>query len=538
MIIPEPFATTLSITSTILINIASDIIEYHAKDLEGTLAGRLLKWSGLVEPDFYDRLRDTIKKALELFFQTYPQYDQSGIESFFRDPAVARQIGAYILNRQPIDEQQIQQALDRHLKKDAITVMLMQKRKVVPQNIIPDFMKCYRRVLNLQLSVPEMSILLEVLDQNDKVLTQIRASEARMKEFIAELLKTRLSPQALQAAYQAGQKEVALDLTRQMEAAKLVQLDEAAATIQKRLHSLPTLFTEGLCRGRVLEAASQQYFVSHGFAPDILVDWRKTLTETLAQASDTVGTLMPYFAGDTLMGGYRFCGICEKLYATRFSIFLLPPSQDRNVYLELGIAIGMRAPFLLIQARGAKMPPILEALSRYISNGTFRTLRQELPGKIGKIEEYDFAVVRPIKDPPVGGSQLKYLLATGNLIDDLDVEGSVVDAISARYPRLEAISLAQQTETASTAWMIEQLVDTIQSTRFAIYRVNQDCSATTFLALGISIAHNRPFLMICEAGSAVPADLRGIGMYQFPNFVTLEKDLIAQHQAFFEKHAQ
>src|SRR5215472_17423648 len=106
MAIPEPFATSLSITSTILINIASDIVEYHAQDLEGTLAGRLLKWSGLVEPDFYDRLRDTVKKALELFFQTYPHYDLSGIEGFFRDPAVARQIGGYILNRQPIDERQ------------------------------------------------------------------------------------------------------------------------------------------------------------------------------------------------------------------------------------------------------------------------------------------------------------------------------------------------------------------------------------------------------------------------------------------------
>src|SRR5262249_1786356 len=120
--------------------------------------------------------------------------------------------------------------------------------------------------------------------------------------------------------------------------------------------------------------------------------------------------------------------------------------------------------------------------------------------------------------------------------NDLDVEGSVVDALSAKYPDLEAVSLAQQTETASTAWMIEQLVDAIQTTRFAIYRVNEDCSATNFLALGISIALNRPFLMIREAGSEVPADLRGIGIYQFPNFVTLEKDLVVRHRAFFEKY--
>lgn len=41
--------------------------------------------------------------------------------------------------------------------------------------------------------------------------------------------------------HQAGQKEVAVDLTRQMEVAKLVQLDEAAAKIQKRLQSLQEL---------------------------------------------------------------------------------------------------------------------------------------------------------------------------------------------------------------------------------------------------------------------------------------------------------
>src|SRR2546421_1252017 len=127
MAVPEPFATTLTITSTILINIASDIAEHHAKDIKGHFAGSLLKWAGLLEPDFDDRLRETLRKALQLFFQTYPQYDLSGIDTFFRDPVVAQQIGNFILDRIPIDEAQIQEALDRHLRSDAITVLLMQR---------------------------------------------------------------------------------------------------------------------------------------------------------------------------------------------------------------------------------------------------------------------------------------------------------------------------------------------------------------------------------------------------------------------------
>ncbi len=534
MLIPEPIS---SIASNILTNIASDIVENHMTDLEHTFAGRLLKWSGLVQPDFNDRLRETLKKALQLFFQTYPQYNLSGIGDFFLDPAVARQIGDYILDRKPLDEQQIELALARHLLNDPMTVLLMRKCKVVPQSIVPDFLDCYRRVLNMQLSVAEMSLLLEVLDQSDRVLTEIRASETRMQTFLDELLRTKLSPQALQAASQANQEQGSIDLVQQMEQAKLVQPDEALQTIQKRLQSLPSLFTGGLCRGRVMQPAPHEYFVSHGFPAEALVDWRKTLTDALAKASTTAKQLTPYFQGDTLVGGYRLCGVCEKLYATRFSLFLLPPSQDRNVYLELGIALGLGAPFLLVQPREAEIPPILAGLNRYVTNGTFRTLRQELPGKIGKIEEYDFGVIHVEKKSLAVEQQSNYIIAAGNLIDDADMEDAISASLQAKYPLLEALSLTQQVEIAGSAWALEQLIDTIQQAKFAVYRVNEKSSPTTFLALGISIVLNRPFLMIRDARSEVPVDLRGIGLYQFPNFVTLEKDFVVRHREFLNRYA-
>src|SRR5437763_7471566 len=115
MSIPEPFASTVNITSSILTNIASDIVEHHAKALEGTLVGKLLKWGGIIEPNFLDHLRETIKVSLQLFFQNYPQYDLFGIETFFHDPLVAKQIGDYILSRTPINSDQIQKSLHKHL---------------------------------------------------------------------------------------------------------------------------------------------------------------------------------------------------------------------------------------------------------------------------------------------------------------------------------------------------------------------------------------------------------------------------------------
>jgi hypothetical protein len=102
------------------------------------------------------------------------------------------------------------------------------------------------------------------------------------------------------------------------------------------------------CKGRLLLAKPNQYFVSHGFTPDLLADWRQALEEGLNQSGGESSALQPYFSGDTLLSGFRLCSICEQLYTSRFSMFLLPPSQDRNVYLELGISIGLGVPFLAL----------------------------------------------------------------------------------------------------------------------------------------------------------------------------------------------
>jgi hypothetical protein len=533
--IPEPF-TAAALTAGILTNIAADILEHYAQALEGTLVGRMLKWTGLIEPNFDDRLRDTLSKALGLYFETHPEYKLTGITAFFHDPAVARQIGGYILDRKPIDQDEIEQALACHLDSDAITEVLLKQRGLEPERIVPDFLECYRRVLNQQLSVPQMGILLEVLEQTDALVAEIQASEARLKDYIAELLESKLSPEALSTTYQAGQQELAADLTEEMDSAGLVRPDQAVETIRARLHPLPALFAAGLCKGRPLYVAADEYFVSHGFDADTLADWRQTLAETLAHAAGTQEPLKPYFAGDTLLGGFRLCGISEKLCATRFSVFLLPPSQDRNVYLELGIAIGLGAPFFLIQHYEADIPPVLEGLGRYTKGGLFRTMRRELAGQI---EEYDFGVVRFLIDLPAAGSQAKYLIAAGGLIEDEDFEYAVTKTIESKYPSLKAISLTEQGEaTTESGWMLEHLVQAIQASRFSIHRVDEECSATTFLALGISIGLNRPFLMVRRARRDVPLDIRGMGIYQFPNFTTLRREILQRHQSFFERHAR
>jgi len=296
------------------------------------------------------------------------------------------------------------------------------------------------------------------------------------------------------------------------------------------------LFTDGLCAGRPLHPAPERYFVSHGFTPEKLMNWRESITETLAHANHSAQAMEPCFSGDKVQGGFRLCGIYERIYSTAFSLFLLPETQDRNVYLELGIAIGLGKPFFLIRDRNAEIPPVLTSLSLYTHSGSFRTMRRELAEQI---EEYDFAAVQFTKEPTNLQTLAQYLVVAGESFDDEDFEGSIEDTIKRAYPeqQLTMFPLSQHVKRMQ-GFDLRQLVELIQTARFAIYRVDEQCSATTFLALGMSIGLNRPFIMISQKGEEVPFNLRGLGIYQFANYVELERDLVKWHRKTLDKYVQ
>ena len=534
MAIPEPF-TAAPLAAGILTNIATDILEYHAQSLDGTLAGQALKWAGLIEPNLYERLHEVLYKALNLYFNTYPEMDLRGVDNFFLDAAVTRQVGNFILERQSVDWLQIEQAFNQNVSIHETSKQRIRELGIDSKKIIEDFIDCYRQVLRQQLSLPQFVLLLELLNQNQGLINEIRASEQRMQQYIAQLQGDQLSSQNLNSAYLQGQQQLSIALAQEIHSSELTIPDAITQSIQSRLEPPPALFQTGLCQGRILSAKPNQYFVSHGFTPDLLEDWRQTLVKSLLKTNGDQNSLQPYFSGDSLLSGFRLCGICEQLFTSRFSMFLLPPSQDRNVYLELGIAIGLGTPFFLIQHYEAQIPDVLQGLSRYVKGGLFRTMRREL---VGQIEEYDFGVVHFVSNLPQPGTQSSYLIVGGDLVEDEDFEGSIAEALESQYSHLEMISLTNSLNgPEGSGWALEQLIESIQSSRFIVYRVDQECSPTTFLALGISIGLNRPFLMMHRSNRDIPMDLRGMGMYQFPNFVALQRDVISRHEAFFSQYA-
>jgi len=528
MPIPDPF-TPAVLTAGILTNIATDILEHHTQALEGTLVGRMLKWAGLIEPNFDDRLRDTLSKALDLYFETYPQYKLTGVMDLFRDPAVARQIGGYILDSKPIDQSEIQQVLDQHLGSDAITKVLIQRRSLEPERIVPDFLECYRRVLSEQLSVPQMAILLEIVDQTDAVIAEMQASEERLAAVVQQVI-SRVDVQAekldgIDASLQAIKQHLGLDRPQ----AVIIEEIKAALDAAPR----GAMFESGgLCSGYPLRPMPGRYFVAQEFRPD-----RDDLRGALAAALVEFG-VQPVCADDFLWAGHLLCKISALIQSTPFGVYQLTTNQNRNVYLELGIAMGLGRPFVLVKDRDAEVSPLAQGLEYYPIN-SYLELRYELGQKVRPFLA-DIANYRPQALPPAG-SRRAAVIAHGDL-DVIDFCVPVAKMIAeygltpvilgdptgklARYLRLEGVP---HHIIGSTGRMrLDETVAAIRSARLGVYRIEKTGAPDTFLALGVSMGLNRPGLLIRRADYDLPSDVKGLSALRFTSYTGLKQSFPEQ----------
>ena len=523
MSISNPF-TPAVLTAGILTNIATDILKHHAQALEGTLVGRMLKWAGLIEPNFDDRLRDTLSKALSLYFETHTQYKLTGVTAFFRDPAVARQIGGYILDRKPLDQGQIQQALDRHLGSDAITKTLIPQRGLEPERIVPSFLECYRRVLGEQLSVPQMAILLEIVDQTDTVITEMRASEERLAAVVQQVI-SRVDAQAekldgIDADLQAIKQHLGLDRPQTV----IIEEIKAALDAAPRGEMFKL---GGLCSGYPLRPMPDRYFVAQEFRPD-RDDLRGALAAALAEFS-----VQPVCADDFLWAGHILCKISALIQSTPFSVYQLTTGQNRNVYLELGIAMGLGRPFVLVKDEDAEVSSLAQGLE-YYPISSYLELRYELGEKVRPFLA-GIANYHPQALPPAG-SQRTAVIAHGDL-DVIDFCVPVAKMIAehgltpvilgdptgklARYLKLEDVP---HHIIGSTGWTrLDETVAAIQEARLGVYRVEKASAPDTFLALGVAMGLNRPGLLIHQANRELPADVRGLTALEFTSHTSLRQ---------------
>ncbi len=305
----------------------------------------------------------------------------------------------------------------------------------------------------------------------------------------------------------------------------LTNPDQITASIETSLaKTRPHLFDhDGLCANYPLEPSPGEYFVAHEVSPEKIEDLRHALKKGLDSRQ-----LKPYTADQDIRPGHILCKIAAKIQTTAFCIFDLPQSPANpsatNVYLELGIAIGLGRPFILVKNDRATVPSLLEGLDTF-GFSSYSGLRREVGEQV---QVGQFSAILPQEDVfPTATC----FLADGEFEQE-DFRGAIHNALE-DYG-LQPIYLAEgQVE---PALVLTQLIRNIQAARFGIYRIDQQASANTFLTLGIAIGLNKPWLLIAREGAAIPQDVRGLSNFNFRSFTQLEAEFAKRCKTFLERY--
>lgn len=194
MAIPEPF-TAVALSAGVITNLATDILEYRSQYVNNPLMIRALKWAGFREAEFEERIYKTLVEALTMYFETNEAYQIQGIVTFFEHPSTAQQIADYVIDGKQIDLSQLQALLEQSLGQQTISQLLIKKRRLEVEQVVPDFLSSYQKALNKHLGVPQMAIMSKLLDLENQQVLELKASEDRLKQFIADLLEEKNSLQ-------------------------------------------------------------------------------------------------------------------------------------------------------------------------------------------------------------------------------------------------------------------------------------------------------------------------------------------------------
>jgi len=306
-----------------------------------------------------------------------------------------------------------------------------------------------------------------------------------------------------------------------------------AEEIRQSLEAAPRdgLFASGgLCNGYPLQPLADRYFVAQEFSAS-----RDDLRFALTTALDDFG-VRPICADDFLWAGHILCKMSALIQTTPFGVYQLTTSQNRNVYLELGIAIGLGRPFVLVKDRDAQLSPLAQGLD-YQPIDSYLELRYSLRDKITPF----LAEIAKYRRPNLLSSQDRggtVVVAHGDIevidfcvpLAKMIVENRLVPVILgdptnklSDYLRKESVD--HQIIGRSGSSRLNDTAAAIHSAQFGVYRIDKLGAPDTFLALGMSIGLNRSGVLVHKSGAEVPSDVKGLSAFEFPSYTDLCRSL-------------
>jgi hypothetical protein len=313
---------------------------------------------------------------------------------------------------------------------------------------------------------------------------------------------------------------------------------EISSDLQEELEDVPAeapLGLEGACAGYSLKPLPDKFFIAQEFSEN-KGDFRNAVEGALGKLNVT-----SVRADDFYWGGPILCKIGALIRGTPFGVYQLSISQNRNVYLELGIAMGLRKPYVLVKDRNAEVPGIIRGIEYYPINSYLETEYQ-----LGElVQQYIAAVItRLTVSRPIISMRDNAVIVPGNL-EVVDITYTLAKELANHGYKCLIVSEFDD----KLAWFLNRagisyefletygdVMQGIQGARFGIYRVDTQANASAFVALGMAIGGNRPSLLINNSRDKVPSDLNGLALLSFQGHVDLERRLRLHFSSWLAKY--
>jgi DNA-binding response OmpR family regulator len=399
---------------------------------------------------------------------------------------------------------------DRYWREDILKEILIGEGYMVETASTYDEAIDQLQMADFSLAVVDIG-LSEKDDRNDEGVDVLREIAKHYPSIPTLVLSGRLTVDLTQQVLKEYGAESIIEKDR-------FELEEFIKLVTKHLRVLPT---------------TQEFFLGHGFTPAQIKDLRRAISKAL-----TPMDLKPYFPDQEVEQEFILRKIKEKIFQTRFSVFDISLLRS-NVFIEIGIAIGLNRPLLIVVEQEITVPEVLEGLVK-IRYSNFSSLTQELECRIkdwmqlletGRQIGRSYCQIQGKRcDGQNGGQERTYLIADVESSKSTDFRNAVMRALEPWDFR--PVFLGGH---ASSEPLLCQYCKQVQSTAFGVYRIFADATAEIFFALGLAIGLNVPYLLLVEAETAIPSNLKGLDRFQYQAFADIETCLAAKTQPLWAR---
>lgn len=381
-----------------------------------------------------------------------------------------------------------------------------------------DYANLVHRLVQLAISFFKQNIL-----ANEKIFRQAVLKEAKgNREALKTLESLMFSKFDLIITVLLNFKEDLLNEVR-----RLLTIDRPKETIATEIEASIIAYPSGLifCDEYPHEIYPDRYFIAQEFS-DNKSDLRKSIDKAMNQFELSSIRADDFYWGDSIL-----CKIGSLILSTPFGIYQLSKSQNRNVHLELGIAMGMGKPFVLVKDRAAEVAKLIRDIEYYQINSYLETsyelgdLLQKFVTNIGNFSPKKLLATSPQSTAVIAHGNLEHIDIGVTIAKQL-AKYNYTPLILGEFDEKLARYLENEGITPSFATTRDEIVSAIQTSSFGVYRTDKIASADTFVELGIAIGLNQPFFLIINSqNEPPPSDLNGLSTLSFHGFTDLERKL-------------